>query len=83
MREIIGKLSAELKKHTTPQTIAKDSAYPINNFRELVEHTAKLAYINKDLILFYRGHNQDYKNKVFKSYFYPSIYRGEYLKKIN
>ena len=81
MREIIGKLTDELKQYTSPDNIAKDEGYPVKNFRELVEHTAKLAYKNKDLILFYRGQKNDYKNKVGKSTFYPTIYRGDYLRK--
>ncbi len=76
MRQIIGKLSDELKKHSKPEDVAKNIGYPIHNFRELVEHTAKLAYKNKDYILFYRGQKLDFKNKAKRSTFYPSIYRG-------
>jgi len=45
----------------------------------LVENVAKLSYLNKDYLLFYRGQGNDYKNKAGNSTFYPSIYRGDYL----
>ncbi|OFY09294.1 MAG: hypothetical protein A2X11_01980 [Bacteroidetes bacterium GWE2_42_24] len=51
----------------------------VKTFRQLVEHTARLSYKNKDHLLFYRGQTQDYINKANSSAFYPSIYRGDYL----
>jgi len=80
MRQVYPKLTDELKKITSPKTIGKDEGYLVKTFRELVEHTAKLAYKNKDYILFYRGQSTDYKNKNDSSSFYPSIYRSKYLK---
>lgn len=79
MRQIYGQLTAELKNHTTPKTVGKDPGYRINSFRELVEQVAKLSYLNKDYLLFYRGQKNDYQNKAGVSTFYPTIYRGEYL----
>ena len=79
MRQIFGRLTTELNKHTTPKTVGKDPAYKIKTFRELVEHTAKLAHRNKDYLLFYRGQKNDYLNKAGVSTFYPTIYRGDYL----
>lgn len=81
MRKIYPILTKELKKVTTSKTIGKDDGYEIKTYRELVEHIAKLAYENKDHILFYRGQTKDYQNKVNNSSFYPTIYRGGYLKK--
>lgn len=81
MRQIYPKLTTELNKVTSRKTIGKDEGYKINTYIELVEHTAKLAYKNKDYILFYRGQSKDYKNKANFSSFYPSIYRGKYLRK--
>lgn len=37
---------------------------------------AKLAYLYKDHLLFFRGQDNDYKNKAGSSTFYPNIYRG-------
>ena len=79
MRQIIGNLSKELSQHTTSKTVGKDPGFKINSFRELVEHTAKLSYENKDYLLFYRGQKNDYQNKAGVSTFYPAIYRGDYL----
>ena len=48
-------------------------------FRRLVELVAETSYLNKDHLLFFRGQNNDHKNKAGNSTFYPTIYRGEYL----
>lgn len=79
MRQIIGKLTSELNKHTTAKDVGKDKGYLVNTYRELVEQIAKLSYLNKDHLLFFRGQSSDYKNKVNKSTFYPTIYRGDHL----
>jgi len=79
MRNISGKLTIELSKHTTPKMVGVDKGFKIETFRELVEQVAKLSFLNKDFLLFYRGQKYDYKNKANKSTFYPTIYRGEYL----
>jgi len=72
-------LTDELKKHISTKDVAGCSGYTVNTFRELVEQVAKLSYLNKDNLLFYRGQANDYKNKADKTTFYPSIYRSKYL----
>ena len=80
MRPISGNiLTEELKKHTSVKDVAKNKGYFVNTFRELVEQVAKLSYLNKDYLLFYRGQSSDYRNKAGKSSFYPTIYRSDYL----
>lgn len=79
MRQIFGKLTNELYKHTKPNDIGKDPGFPVKNYRELVEQVAKLSYLNKDHLLFFRGQKNDYRNKANKSTFYPTIYRGEHI----
>ncbi|WP_116770091.1 FRG domain-containing protein [Maribacter litoralis] len=81
MRSIEGKLTQEILDFIggDPRTVASSNAFPIKTFRELVEKTAQLAYLNKDHLLFYRGQNSDYRNRGGSSTFYPSIYRGDYL----
>ncbi len=79
MRQIYGNLTKELRKHTSPKEVGKASGYPIKTFRRLVEQVAKLAYLNKDYLLFYRGQKNDYLNKADSSTFYPTIYRGDYV----
>ncbi|WP_158861617.1 FRG domain-containing protein [Lunatibacter salilacus] len=79
MRKIYGKLTQELSRHTTPKTVGIDAGFPIATYRDLVEQIAKLSFLNKDYLLFFRGQKNDYKNKVNSSTFYPTIYREEYL----
>ncbi len=59
--------------------VGESAAYKIATFRELVEHAARLSFMNKDYLLFYRGQTTDYRNKAGVSSFYPTIYRGDYL----
>lgn len=79
MRKIYGKLTDELSRHTTPKTVGNDKGFPVSTYRDLVEQIAKLSFLNKDYLLFFRGQKSDYKNKFNTSTFYPTIYRGEYL----
>lgn len=79
MRLIFGKLTKELNNHTNSKDVGKDNGFPIESYRELVEQVAKLSYLNKDHLLFFRGQKNDYRNKADKSTFYPTIYRGEHL----
>jgi len=81
MRHIESKISAEMKNHIDENNISGSEGLYVDSFGKLVEHTASLAYLNKDHLLFYRGQGSDYKNKSNKSTFYPSIYRGDYLPK--
>ena len=80
MRQISGIIhTKELKEHTSTRDVAKSRGYFVATYRELVEQVAKLSYLNKDYLLFFRGQSSDYKNKANKSSFYPTIYRSEYL----
>lgn len=79
MRKIYGKLTKELVVHTTPKTVGNDNGFKVATFRDLVEQIAKLSFLNKDYLLFFRGQKSDYKNKINSSTFYPTIYRGDYL----
>ena len=81
MRIIEPSLTAEISNFIKPKTVDTAAPFSVNTFRQLVEHVAKLAYLNKDHLLFFRGQDKDYKNKAGASTFYPSIYRGDYLPK--
>lgn len=82
MRKITPELTDEISKYTSPETVAKDEAIEVTNYRELRKHIAQLSYANKDCILFYRGQKDDYRNQNSgKSTFYPSMYRGNRLDK--
>lgn len=79
MRSIVGQLTPELAVVVGDQPISKAPALPVTSFRNLMQHVARLAYSNKDHLLFFRGQASDHKNKARASSFYPSIYRGERL----
>src|SRR5256885_921410 len=80
MRPITPELTPELLKHFKDKSkVASQPGFYIKNFRELVEQTAKLSYLNKDYLLFYRGQVHDHQNKSDSSSFYPSIYRRDHL----
>ncbi|MGD9970227.1 MAG: FRG domain-containing protein [Sulfuricurvum sp.] len=81
MRHIEGRISEEMKNYVDESNVSGSDGLYVESFGKLVEHTASLAYLNKDYLLFYRGQNNDYRNKSNKSTFYPSIYRGDYLSK--
>lgn len=81
MRTIKGQLSPDLSNFVVEQAIAKSEAFSVSSFQILMEHVARLAYLNKDYLLFYRGQDRDYRNKAGASTFYPSIYRGDRVSK--
>ena len=77
MRSITGQLTSELSNFVGTTQVSRADAFPVGSFRELMEHVAKLAYLNKDHLLFFRGQSRDFRNKAGASTIYPSIYRGE------
>ncbi len=77
MRSITGHLTPELEQHGDGKPPAKCDAFPVTSFRQLVEHVARLSYLNKDHLLFFRGQASDFRNKAGASTVYPTIYRGE------
>jgi hypothetical protein len=80
MTSITPELTPELLKHFKDKTkVASIESYIIKSFSDLVKECAKLSYLNKDYLLFYRGQTFDHQNKVGSSTFYPSIYRRDYL----
>lgn len=82
MKKITPELTDYLLQHTSPESVAKDDAILVSDYKELRKHIAQLSYANKESILFYRGQKDDYRNiKSGKSTFYPTIYRGDRLEK--
>jgi hypothetical protein len=81
MREITPTLTPELERLVGRRSVAQSPAYPVQTFRDLMQHAARLSYLNKDHLIFYRGQNADYQNRKQASSFYPSIYRGDYLRR--
>ena len=80
MRKIEPTLTKDLRRlDYDTKKISSSEPLLVNKYTKLVEYTAKLAYKNKDHLLFFRGQNQDFKSKAGSSTFYPSIYRSEYV----
>ena len=80
MRKIEPTLTKDLSRlDYDPKKISSREPLLVDKYTKLVEYAAKLAYLNKDYLLFFRGQSQDFKSKVEASTFYPSIYRGEYV----
>ena len=81
MRKIEPTLTENITRHIGSEPVGKASPYLVETYRELVEQVACLSYLNKDQLLFFRGQTQDLRNKAGVSTFYPSIYRGDNLRK--
>lgn len=79
MRSIVPALTPEIEASFNGSSAQKAQAFPVKDYRTLVEQIAKLAFLNKDYLLFFRGQSQDYRKKGGASSFYPSIYRGDIL----
>jgi len=79
MREITPRLTQELQAHCNGQPVWRAEAYGVSTFRALVEHVAKLAYANRDELLFFRGQDKDYQSKAGGTTLYPAIYRGDVI----
>lgn len=79
MREITPVSPLNSERHALHNVVKRSAPQPVNSYPELVEAAARLAYLNKDSLLFFRGQDQDYKNKAGSSSFYPSIYRKDLL----
>jgi hypothetical protein len=79
MRTITGTLTPELNGVMGNRPVAKAEAIPASSFTQLMDHVARLSYLNKDHLMFYRGQGFDYTNKAGATTLYPSIYRGDRL----
>ena len=79
MRQITGQITEEIQAFIGDEPLDKADAYPVTTYRRLVFQVAKLAYLNKDYLLFFRGQGVDYRNRAGASTLYPTIYRGDYL----
>jgi len=55
MQSIRPQLTEELLKHTHGRHIWRVPAFEIANYRDLVEHVARLSYANRNQLVFFRG----------------------------
>jgi hypothetical protein len=72
-------ITREIERHIGTDDVPHADAFPVQTYRELMQHVARLAYLNKDNLLFFRGQATDYRNSRNASTLYPSIYRGNRL----
>jgi uncharacterized protein YutE (UPF0331/DUF86 family) len=79
MLRIKPQLTKELLAHVGDHEVWQAPAFKVRNYRELVEHAAKLSYANKSQLAFFRGQGIDYQSKAQGSTLYPAIYRGDNL----
>ena len=80
-RHVRDRITRAPKKSIRSADVARVAPFPVASYSELVEHSAKLAYLKKDQLLFFRGQPRDYTNKAGASTFYPSIYREDMLRR--
>ncbi len=51
-------------------------AYQVNSFMDLATKIAELQFMNRDLVLMFRGQKADYRNRVGNTTLRPTIFRG-------
>jgi len=77
MRSIKPILTPELVAHVGQSSVWQAAAYPLETYRDLAEHVARLSYLNPKHLLFFRGQGADFQSKAGGTTLYPSIYRGD------
>ena len=80
MREATPQLTEALKRHFR-DSVARQEAFPVPTYNELVKIVAELSYLNRDNLLFFRGQTRDHRNKAGASTLYPSLYRRNVIPK--
>jgi hypothetical protein len=79
MQRLKPQLTPELLAHVGDREVWQAPSLRVRNYRELVEHMAKLSYANRNELAFFRGQGADYQSKAHGSTLYPAIYRGDNL----
>jgi hypothetical protein len=77
LQSIRPQLTKEISRHVRDRDVWRAAPFEIANYRDLVEHVARLAYANRNHLLFFRGQDKDYQSKAEGSTLYPAIYRGD------
>jgi len=65
------------KMKSSNENILKSKPLRVNTYQELVESVAQIAFYNQDYILFFRGQEEDFKDKNGQTTIFPSIYRSD------
>jgi FRG domain-containing protein len=79
MRGISPSLTKELTSHCGRKPIWRAAPFAVSTYKALVEHVARLAYANRDELLFFRGQGKDFQSRAGGTTLYPTIYRGDIL----
>jgi hypothetical protein len=79
MQGLRPQFTTEIEKHTGKRDVWSAPAFRITSYKELVQHVARLSYINRSQLLFFRGQDRDYQSKAGGSTLYPTIYRIDNL----
>jgi hypothetical protein len=72
-------LTDELTAHMGRKDVWRAPAFEVRSYRHLVEQVARLSYLNRNHLLFFRGQDKDYQSRADGSTLYPAIYRGDSL----
>lgn len=82
MKELTPQLTEALRSHFG-EAVARHDAYPVATYDELVRIVAELSYLNRDCLLFFRGQDEDFRNKASATTLYPSLYRKNNISRRN
>ncbi|MCE5255229.1 MAG: FRG domain-containing protein [Spirochaetaceae bacterium] len=82
MKELTPQLTEALRSHFD-EAVARHDAYPVATYDELVRIVAELSYLNRDCLLFFRGQDEDFRNKASATTLYPSLYRKNNISRRN
>ncbi|MBI1923262.1 FRG domain-containing protein [Candidatus Poribacteria bacterium] len=70
-------LSVEDKRPHTNKEVKESESLEVSTYKDLVKYIAYISFKNPRFSLFFRGQNQDYKDKENASSLYSSIFRPD------
>lgn len=79
VQQLKPQLTQELERFVRKRDVWRAPAFELSSYRELVEQVARLAYLNRNQLLFFRGQDKDFQSRADGSTLYPAIYRGDSL----
>ena len=69
MQTLSPQLTEDLKRHVGVQPVFRADPFPIENYRQLVEHVARLAYVNGNHLFFSVGKTRTIATKPVRPRF--------------
>src|SRR6476620_6720779 len=61
---------------TTCTNVRKGPAHRVKSFMELATKIAELQFMNRDIVLLFRGQRADHRNRQRNTSLKPSLFRG-------